>query len=258
MPSFGICGPISNTPAAKAAGWDYLEATVVGLLQGDTDDAAWTGPALMRESALPIPVANVFLPGDLKIVGDAVDMARCERYLSRVLPRAAKIGLQAIVFGSGVARKIPEGFEVARAKQQFIEFSTLAAQYAKASNILIVYEPLNRGETNLMNSVAEGADYVKAVSHPSVTCLVDSYHFWLEKEPLSSLESAMPIIRHVHVADEVNRDTPGTTGQSDYRAFFGVLKRHGYEGRISVEAPPFKPEQYASCLAFLKREWAAA
>jgi D-psicose/D-tagatose/L-ribulose 3-epimerase len=259
MPTFGICGPLSIVPAAKAAGWDYVEGSVQAILQGDTPDDQWTGLDQVKAAGMPVEAANVLVPGDLKMVGPAVDQPRIETYLSRIFPRAKQCGMKTLVFGSGVARMIPEGFDREEAKRQIVSFAKLAGRHASESGITLVFEPLNRGECNVINSVKEGAEFTEAVGHSSVRCLVDSYHFWLEKEPLSDLAAAMKVIRHVHVADEHGRETPGKAAiKSDYRAFFKTLKTGGYAGRISVEAPPFKADQYAETLAFLKREWSAA
>ena len=48
----------------------------------------------------------------------------------------------------------------------------------------------------------------------------------------------MPWIRHVHVSDKT-RVAPGESGKDDYRPFFAVLKRGGYDGLVSVEANGF-------------------
>ena len=259
MPTFGICGPLSIAPAAKAAGWDYVEGAVQAILQGDAPDEAWTGEQQVRDLALPVEAANMLVPGDLKMVGPSVDEARIETYLSRIFPRARKVGMRTLVFGSGVARMVPEGFDRAQAKEQVVRFARRAGEHAAKADVTLVFEPLNRGECNIVNSVKEGAEFTAAVNHPNVRCLVDSYHFWLEKEPLSDLAAAMKVIAHVHVADEHGRDTPGQASTpSDYRAFFRTIKQGGYDGRISVEAPPFKEAQYATALEFLKREWASA
>lgn len=72
----GCCGAVETGAAVKSAGYDYLECAVTSLL-GDQDDAAFA-PILAAYQALPLPVPvfNMFLPGDLKIVGPSVDHAR--------------------------------------------------------------------------------------------------------------------------------------------------------------------------------------
>jgi sugar phosphate isomerase/epimerase len=89
---------------------------------------------------------------------------------------------------------------------------------------------------------------------------VDSYHFWLEKEPLKNLEAAMPFIKHVHLADEHGRTSPGLSGQSDYKPFFSVLKAGGYAGGISVEASDGSKivGREAEILKYVQDNWEAA
>jgi len=122
--------------------------------------------------------------------------------------------------------------------------------------VTIVIEPLNCGECNIINTVAEAMKYVAVVGHPNLRCLVDSFHFWLEDEPLENLREAVPAIAHVHVADKVGRTAPGESGQSDYRPFFRVLKDGGYDGLISVEAKDFDVAPSGrKVLEFLRKQW---
>jgi sugar phosphate isomerase/epimerase len=252
---------ISTSPAhaddAKATGWDFIEGNVQSLLEGGVDDSAWSGLSKVQHLSLPQPAANCLAPGSLKITGPAVDATALDRYMHNVLSRAPKLGLKTLVFGSGAARNVPEGFDREQAKAQIIDFLRRSAPVAQKNGVTLVIEPLNRKECNIINSVAEAMEYVKAVDSPAVQCLVDSYHFWLEKEPLENLRAAMPWIKHVHLADEVGRTAPGTSEvASDYRAFFAVLKQAGYDGLISVEAKfDDIPGTGRSVLAFLKKNW---
>src|SRR5690606_15307593 len=186
--------------------------------------------------ALPIPSANVLVPGNLKITGPDANLETLRSYMTRVLTRAAKVGIRTLVFGSGGARAVPEGFDRDIARGQIIRFLQMSAPIAQANGVTIVVEHLQRGETNIINSLAEAMSYTWAVNHPAVRCLVDSYHFWTENESLDDLRNAMPLIRHVHVADKAGRVAPGLGG-GDYRPFFAVLKRGGYDGDIAVESP---------------------
>jgi sugar phosphate isomerase/epimerase len=125
--------------------------------------------------------------------------------------------------------------------------------------VVIVIEPLNRGECNFINTVTEAVDIARRVQSPNVKCLVDSYHFWLEDESLSALEAAMPWIRHVHVADKEGRVPPGESGKSDYGPFFRVLKQGGYDGPIAVECRDFSvPEHGRRVFDYLTSQWHAA
>ena len=174
-----------------------------------------------------------------------------------VIRRARRVGIRMIVFGSGAARNVPDGFDRPTAVQQITEFARNAAQIAAEQGITIVAEHLNRGECNIMNTVAEAMEYVKAVDHPNFQCLVDTYHLWLEDEPLENVRAAMPWIKHVHLADKDGRVAPGLSNKSDYRKFFGVLKQGNYDGLISFEgtAMPDFAVTAPRVLAYLNNQW---
>ena len=251
---FGICGSIAQAPAAKSGGWDYVEENVQALLRGQ--EPAWTPPA---PAALPVPAANSMVPASLKIVGPDARHEPLIEYMGRMLPRAKQAGIGRIVFGSGAARMVPDGWDRQIAVSQIAAFLTSIAPIAQANDITLVIEPLQRGETNIINTVAEAMTYVRKIDHPNIRCLVDSYHMWLEGEPLEHVEDAMPWIEHVHVADKDGRVAPNESGKSDYKPFFAMLKRAGYDKRISVECAGLDLSTNGRrVLSFLKDTWANA
>lgn len=255
---FGICTTIENANHARNAGWDFIEESAQGLFEGLQADDKWTGLARARNCPLPIPSANMLVPGKLKITGSEVDSGQLKKYLQHVLSRADQTNTRTLVFGSSGARNFPDGFDRAEAKQQIIDFLRTAAPLAAAKNITLVVEPLNRKESNIINGIAEAMEYVRALNHPNIQSLLDTYHFWLENEPLANLENAIKSIRHVHLADKDGRVAPGLSGSSDYKPVFAILKRHQYAGLISVEAFPFDiPKDAKRVLDFLKAEWNA-
>ncbi|HLL89143.1 MAG TPA: sugar phosphate isomerase/epimerase family protein [Tepidisphaeraceae bacterium] len=256
---FGICTSVEKAADVKAAGWEYVEENVQGLLQGTVPDAQWQGKARVRPGVLPVPAANCLVPGNMKIVGPDVDREALQRYLGTVLQRSGQVGMQVLVFGSGAARNVPDGFDREQARQQIVDFLKDGVGAAKMAGVTLVAEPLNKHECNIINTVAEAMEYVRAVDHPNFQCLVDSYHFWLEDEPLENLKAAMPWIKHVHVADKDGRVAPGLSGKADYVPFFRVLKQGGYDGLISFEGAAmtdFKT-QAPQALEHVRRAWDA-
>lgn len=257
---WGICTTTANAEVMKASGWDYVEESVQGLLEGLVADDQWKGGERAKSSALPIPAANVLVPGSLKIAGPDANLDRLRDYMTRVVARAQKVGIKRLVFGSGGARNVPDGFDRGRAKNQILDFVKLAAKLAEGTDVVFVAEPLNRKECNIINSVGEAMEYVRAVNHPHFQCLLDTYHFWLENEPLENVKSNIKFIKHVHVADTEGRVPPGESKKSDYLPVFKVLKQGGYDERISVEASGFKDIAGTGprVLAFLKEQWSRA
>jgi len=253
---FGVCTNLDRAAAALAAGWDFVEENVQGLLKGELPDDQWQGGEKAKFAALPVPAANMLVPAAMKICGPDADRDRLGAYMERVTKRATSVGMKILVFGSGGARNVPAGFNRDRARQQIIDFCRMAAELASKVRVTIVAEPLNRGECNIINSVSEALALVKDVDHSNFRCLVDSYHLWIEGEPVENVNAAMPYVAHVHVADKDGRVAPGESKRSDYRPLFRILKKGGYRGRISVEATDFDiAESGVRVLKFLNDQW---
>jgi len=234
--NYGICGGPEIAQVAQAAGYDYLELSTQAHLQGEADEAVFR-PILeqIKNCGMPCLAANVFVPGHLKITGPEVDFARLTRYVSTVLGRAERAGIRAIVFGSGGARRIPEGFGKSQAYAQLVAFGRMVGPIAADHQVTIAVEPLNRGETNVLNSVREGLDYVKDVGHPFFRLLVDAYHWAKENEPTADILTSGPWLAHAHIATYAHRLPPGAEA-CDFGPFFAALNQSGYDLRISVEA----------------------
>jgi D-psicose/D-tagatose/L-ribulose 3-epimerase len=254
----GICAPLDNAADVKAAGADFHEVMIQTLTQPALPDDQWKGREVSRSAPVPIFAGNVLLPGTLRVTGPDVDHQVQKDYLGRLMSRAGVCGLKTIVFGSGAARKVPEDFSHDVAWRQLITFGRLAADAAAPAGITVVAEPLNRGESNVLNSIDESARLVEAVDHAHFRLLVDSYHFWLEDDSLENLKERMPMIRHVHVADKVGRVFPGESGVADYRPFFAVIKAGGYDGPVSIEANGDVSVVGKRSLAYLRSQWKEA
>lgn len=257
---YGVCAVVATAGELQAQGWDYVEESVQGLLHAHDQTAAeWRGGDLALASPLPIRCANLMVPASLKVTGPAADVGALAKYMSIMLSRAHRVGIKTIVFGSGGARAVPDGFDRAKATAQIVSFLKSAAPVAADHDITIAIEHLNVKECNILTTVEECADVARQVDHPAVAVLFDTYHFWLDKNPISQLRAALPLIRHVHVADEHGRVAPGTASiPSNYREVFRVLKEAGYDRTISVEARDVDVSKSGSVLEFLRREWAAA
>src|SRR5687768_12395842 len=118
----GCCCDIADAPVAHEAGFDFIECKIVSLLPEENDAVALPIIAQHRASLLPVAAFNVFLPRHLKIVGAKVDTERIARYVDNALGRLHALGAQMVVFGSGAARAIPDGFSRQEAREQTVSF----------------------------------------------------------------------------------------------------------------------------------------
>ncbi|QGH36643.1 TIM barrel protein [Gracilibacillus salitolerans] len=249
----GCCTNIDHVDFVVAAGFEFLECTVVSLVPENDADYEEIRKKF-QDSHLPIEVCNVFLPGHLKVTGNDVDETAIETYLSKAIPRVREIGADTVVFGSGGARSYPEHFSKIEAEKQLIRFLHMAAEYAEKHDITIVIEPLNKKESNIINSVPEAVELAKKVNHPSIQVLADFYHMDEEQEPLQHTVDAGSFLGHIHVADS-DRLAPGT-GTYPYEAFANYLKDVNYSHRISVECEWRNFEEEASrSYKFLKKHF---
>lgn len=258
----GICTPVMNSAIVKSAGWDFVEENVQTFLCAHTQTASeWHGADAANAAVLPVPASNSMVPGDHKIVGPNVDSMKLAKYMTIVLSRAERVGMKTIVFGSGAARMVPDGFDKKVATDQIVSFLKSIAQPAADRGITIVVEHLNKAETNILNTLVECAEVVRRVNHPAVSQLFDTWHFWMDKLDLAELKEVAPGIRHVHLAESNARVAPGLSGdkQWDYVPLFKVLKQAGYDGRISVEALNFDVAKDAERVGkVVKEAWSKA
>ncbi len=236
---YGVCVDPQMASAVAAAGFDFIELNVQGHLKTMEEEPAFSAE-LARIKAAPLPAiaANSFVPGNLKITGpEPASDAALEAYARRTFKRAHAAGVATVVFGSGGARAIPDGFDRGQAWEQLVRFGKMLGPVAEKYGVTVVVEPLNktRGECNVLTSVGESAQYVKDVDHPSMMLLVDGYHWGLDNDSYDDLVANAYLLRHVHIATVEHRLPPGFE-PSDFSSFFRALKAGGYDGPISIEA----------------------
>ncbi len=232
---FGLCTNFDNIELAAQMGFDYVECAFSRLAAMPEEEYQ---ALLAKKDSFPVPVtkANLFLPADVKPVGPDVSEKVLREYMERAFTRAAAIGVKLVVFGSGGARKVPEGWSHARAWRQLCDFLELAAEYAEKYDVVIALEPLRSQECNLLNYVSEGTALCGIVNHPYITVLGDFFHMYMGSEPWEHLVRAGEKLSHVHICNPVGRLFPAPEDGFDYASVINMLKEMNYQGDISVEA----------------------
>ena len=233
---FGICSDASLAPLAKEAGFDYLEGYACGLLKplqsmtAEVEDAL----AAVREAVLPTETLNGFFPGELKITGPDADPEANADCADTIFERAKLIGVKTIVFGSGGARRLPEGWSHSRGTAQIVEFLDRIAPSAQRCGIRLAIEPLRKAECNIVNTVGEAASIARAVNNPAVGVLVDCFHWTEDDDSAAGVVGNGDILLHTHIATYPKRQAPGVE-KFDFTPFFDALKAAKYDLRVSIE-----------------------
>lgn len=233
-------------------GYDYIELSLAHLMAlPEAQFQALAGR--VRRSGILCEACNNFFPPRVRLTGSQVDWTQVQTYTTAAIERAASLGVRVIVFGSSGAKNVPEGFPKDRAWEQIVEVLRMAGPLAGEHGIIIAIEPLNKRESNIVNTVAEGLNLARQVGSPHVRLLVDYYHLALEEEDPAIVAAARDQVAHVHFARVEGRSFP-TTIEAGYESFFAHLRSIAYEGRVSVEAysQNFRPEA-VQALAVLRR-----
>lgn len=120
-------------------------------------------------------------------------------------------------------------------RQRSIEVLQKAAEYAKAANIILAPEALNRFECYLYNTMADLSTLVTEVNHPSLGAMYDTHHGNIEeKSQAGAISLISPHLKHVHISEN-DRGTPGS-GQVNWDDVFTTLKAINYDGWLTIEA----------------------
>jgi len=230
----GICTNIDLLNDAHAAGFDCAELGAYALLPDEDESAFAPVRDTILASPIPVEAFSSFLPPECKVTGPDVDLIAVAKRMDTVLRRASEVGAEVVVFGSGGARRFPDGFPVDVAWKQLEDAARMAAETASRYGVTIAMEPLFSRACNILNTVEEGIAFVDRVSHPNCRLLADLYHMAEENEPFSSITATGDRLAHIHIPTPDVFD--GKTGANyDFAGFIGALKEAGYQGRVSVE-----------------------
>ena len=251
---FGVCGDMGLAAIAAKASYDYGEWSVAAVLKPrESEDAFRASHDALRRVALPYPVLNCFVPGDLKVTGPDVDQPALEDFVTTSMMRAEAAGVETIVFGSGGARRIPDGFDPRIAHDQLVAFCRMVAPLAHKHGVIVVVEPLNQAECNVLTTVSDCAALVNEVAHPSIRLLVDAYHLLRDGDSYDSIVTHGPLLAHVHIATVPNRFAPAAE-DCDFSDFFAALAKAQYTGRVSIEGKIVNPEkELPAALAMMRK-----
>lgn len=221
-------------PLVASSGYDYVELPLAQIME--LSDAEFEEMLEELKSLnLRCEVCNNFFPAAVRLTGSQTDEKMIRDYLEKAILRAERLGVERIVFGSSGAKNVPDGFDHDAAFDQIVNALQIAESMTAPKNILIVIEPLNQTESNIIINLSDGKKLMNAVSRKGVLQLVDYYHYALEKEKIDTLKQCAPNIHHVHVAHPEGRVFPKEI-DAEMQTFLDVLRNADYDERISIEA----------------------
>lgn len=148
----------------------------------------------------------------------------------------------------GKTRAIPED-QKKRERDWCVENLRKAARAAAESGVTIGLEPLNRFESDMVNTAAQAVSIVTEVSDPALKIALDTFHCNIEEKNIpDAIREVGTLLCHVQ-GNESDRGTPGT-GHLDWTGIREALEEIGYEGAMVIETfgAPSKELARAACI----------
>ncbi|NMD28050.1 MAG: sugar phosphate isomerase/epimerase [Chloroflexi bacterium] len=224
-----------NIADIAAMGYDGVELAIRDPKLVDVDALE----ALTREHGLRVPAIGTgqawgeeklsFTDPDLSVRRAAVERIKSHIPLAARFNAVIIIGLVRGIIKPGITHEQGMAW-VCEALQ---ECSTAA----KPFGVRLALEPINRYETTLVNSVAQGMALIDRVGADNFGLLLDTFHMNIEEpDILQSISTCGDRIFHFHVADS-NRWYPGA-GHLDFSGILSRLQSTGYDGFVSGEFMP--------------------
>ncbi len=221
-------------PKVKALGFDILEISVENPALLDIPQIK---TELEKNQLLPI-VCGAFGP-DRNLCSTNTQYAENARDYIRWLIDAAEALGSPVVCGpmySAVGKDHLENEAERKAEwdRAVVEIRKLA-EYARPKNIRLAMETLNRFETDMLNVVSQGLEFIAQTGMDNVGFHLDTFHMHLEeKNSGDAIRAAGNKIFHFH-ACENDRGVPGT-GQVHWDDVAKGLKDVHYDGPVVIES----------------------
>ncbi len=172
-------------------------------------------------------------------------------FISEMILFGAHFGAPAII-GSMQGNVLP-GSNREETMERLFHGLEILQKKASDEGVTLIYEPLNRYETNLLNTLKAGIEFLKKNDLKNVRLLADLFHMNIEEDSLTEiiLESGN-YIGHVHFADS-NRKSMGF-GHTNMQPIAAALKEINYAGYVSAEAFPW-PDPDAAAAQTINAFW---
>jgi sugar phosphate isomerase/epimerase len=174
---------------------------------------------------------------------DGHERMRARDFVGAVIDFAGGFGAPAII--GSMQGRVPEGGSREQTLDWLRQELDQLGPRAAALGVPLLYEPLNRYETNLFNTVGGALEFLGTLRTRNIKLLCDLFHMNIEEADIpAALLRAGAAVGHVHFAD-TNRRAVGL-GHLDVGPVAAALHAAGYDGFISAEVLPLPDPETAA------------
>jgi D-psicose/D-tagatose/L-ribulose 3-epimerase len=222
--------------APRLAGWgfDLIELP----MENPSDWSAEDVRSILDQHNLSAGVCAAMGPGrDLTLTDEGV-VGSTQDYLRACVDAASGIGAKVIAgpiySPTGVTGAISADERVVRVTRVAKNVQPVL-DHAASSGVMLAVEPLNRFETSLFNTVEQTMELIRAVDHPSLGLLLDTFHMNIEERDIgAAIRLAGDRLFHFHACGN-DRGAPGGDN-IDWQLIRKALGDIGYDGAVSIES----------------------
>ncbi|MDR1575646.1 MAG: sugar phosphate isomerase/epimerase [Treponema sp.] len=238
---FGPLDPFEAGRITKSAGYGGIEFapyTFFGSFsRGDIRAGTGEMKKVLGENGLQFAGFHWLLvsPRPLSLVSPDKKLRQAALdHLRRLLAAAGELGGGNLILGSPKQRSACPGQSIEEAKTILKENLAALGDCAVSHNSRILLEALDHGQCDVVNTLDEAGEMVRAVNSPGVSGMFDFHNTGDETESWDALiRRNRETLRHVHI-NEMDGGPPGS-GSSDYVPAFKALRETGFSGWISME-----------------------
>ena len=170
--------------------------------------------------------------------GSDEDQKTGSAYIRSLIDQAAELGCPRIIGPLYSVVGLIGSHEDAVKKQHFdlvVKNLKPLAAHAASKGIELCIEPLNRFETDFLNTVDQGLKLVKAVGAKNVKLHLDTFHMNIEeKNQPEAIRKVGGLLGHFHACG-TDRGTPGNDSLQ-WKPIVQALKEVGYDGDVVIES----------------------
>ena len=221
-------------PKVKSMGFDILEIACENPALLDIP----TINKVVHENGLSAIICGVFGPDRNLCSFDPQIRENARTYILWMIDAAAEVGSPTVCgpMYSAVGKDHLEDREARKKEWDLAVFELRElADYAAKKGIKLALEPLNRFETDMINTVSQGITFINDVGRENIGFHLDTFHMHLEeKSSPEAIRLAGDRILHFH-ACENDRGIPGS-GQVHWQEIGLALKSTKYQGPVVIES----------------------
>ncbi|MEO6785197.1 MAG: sugar phosphate isomerase/epimerase family protein, partial [Chthoniobacteraceae bacterium] len=170
--------------------------------------------------------------------GTAAEQKTASAYVKALIDQAAIMKCPSVI---GPIYSVVGKADAVEEKEQKREFALVVknlkplAKYAEKKGVTLCIEPLNRFETDFLNTCDKGLKLIKAVGSKAVKLHLDTFHMNIEeKNQAAAIVKAGKNLAHFHACGS-DRGTPGGD-HIDWKPIVAALRKIKYKGDVVIES----------------------